>query len=144
MKSLFLTVALFLATFTANVFAREVPVTLPTLTTFKASFSDATDVQWTISDHMYRADFWVEGEKKIAFFNINDGSLIVTCHYISVTELPKSLQSSLKVHTANATLKELFVIEENDTKDYYATIEQDGQRSIFKSALKKWEVFRKK
>ncbi|HYH16624.1 MAG TPA: hypothetical protein VD794_15445 [Flavisolibacter sp.] len=144
MKSLILAVVLFFTAFSTKSFAKDVPVTLPTLITFKATFSDATDVQWTVSGSMYRADFWVEGEKKIAFFNINDGALIVTCRYLSVAELPKVLQSSLKAHTANATLKELFVVEENETKDYYATIEQSGQKIIYKSALKKWEVFQTK
>lgn len=144
MKSLILVVVLFLTAFTTKTFASDVPVTLPTITTFKTNFSDATDVQWTVSDNMYRADFWVEGEKKIAFFNMNDGSLIVTCQYIAITELPKSLQNSLQEHTAIAAVKELFVIEDNGTRDYFATIEQNGQKTILKSALKKWEVFKQR
>jgi hypothetical protein len=145
MKSLFLAAALFIAAITTQSFARDIiNVTPKTLATFTSTFGKVTDVQWTIDGHMYRADFVKGNEKTIAFFTIADGELVVTCQYLSVSELPEGLQHSLKAQTADATLKEIFVVNKDENKDYFATIEKDGKKTVLKSGIKNWTVYIKK
>ena len=93
---------------------------------------------------MYRADFMKGEEKTIAYFTIADGELVVTCQYLSISQLPAPLQKSLKAQADGATLKEIFVVNKGDEKDYFATIEQDGSKTILKSGAKNWRVYIKK
>jgi len=144
MKSLLLAAALMLAAFTTKTFASDGDVTPRVLETFKASFKRAADVQWRTDGGMYRADFTIKGERRIAFFDMKEGSLIVTCKYISITHLPEELQEDLERYTANAILKELFVVQKDDVPDYYATIQRNGKNTILKGSMEKWSVFKRR
>ena len=144
MKSLLIAAAFMLSALTTKTFANDVRVTPIVLETFKSSFKKATDVQWKIDGGMFRADFTVKGERLIAYFDMKEGSLVVTCQYISITDLPEELQESLQEHTENATIKELFVVRGEDVPDYYATIQQDGHTTILKGRMEKWSVFKRK
>ncbi len=143
MKCVILAVALMLSALTTRTFAADVKVTPTTLFTFQVNFSDATNVQWTAVDNLYRADFTINGEQTIAYFSKADGTLVVTCRYLTVAELPRELQRSLKTKMVDATLIELYQIQNNDTVDYYATIVQADKLTIWKSANGKWDVFKK-
>jgi len=144
MKSLLIAAVLMLSALTTKTFANDVRVTPKVLESFRSSFKKAADIEWTLDGGMYRADFTVKGKRKIAFFDMKEGELIVTCEYISITDLPEELQESLQEHTANATLKELFVVQSDDVPDYYATIKQDDKTTILKGRLEKWSVFKRK
>lgn len=144
MKSLLLAAALMLTALTTKTFANDVTVSPRILETFKETFRKAADVQWQVDAGMYRADFTVKGVRKIAFFDMKEGNLIVTCQYISIDDVPEELQEGLQKHTANATLKELFVIQGNDGPDYYATIVQGDATTILKGKMEKWSVFKRK
>lgn len=144
MKSLLLAAALMLSALTTKTFANDVNVTPSVLESFRSSFQKATNVQWKLDAGMYRADFTVKGERIIAFFDMKEGNLVVTCQYISIEDLPEDLQEGLEKYTANATLKELFVVQGDDVPDYYATIKQDDKTTILQGRLEKWSVFKKK
>lgn len=144
MKSLLFAAALMLSALTTTALANDVNVTPVVLESFNASFRKAADVRWKVDAGMYRADFTVKGERLIAFFDMREGTLIVTCQYISITDLPEELHEELQPYTANATLKELFVIQGDDVPDYYATIVKDNTTTILKGRLEKWSVFKRK
>jgi len=143
MKPFFLAVALFLAAITTQSFANDVKVTPATLANFHMQFRDAADVQWTSVNHLYRADFTINDVHTIAFFNKSDGALVVTSNYITVADLSRDLQRDLKKHTATSTLMELYVVQGDDALDYYATIEQAGQKIVLKSVFNKWVIHKK-
>lgn len=144
MKSLLLAAAMMLFAFTSKIFANDVRVTPSTLLTVNTTFTNASDVKWAVNGRMYRADFMIEGEKTVAFFDSKDGSLVVTCHYISISQLPQNLQHSLKAYTVAATIKEVFVVQEDNARDYYVTITKDDETTVLRSGTKKWYVFKKK
>ena len=142
MKSIILAGAFLLLAFTKS-FAADVNVSPSVLRTFQTSFSNATAVQWSVVDNVYRADFTIDGEKTIAFFNIADGSLVATSCYITVQDLPRVLQRSLKTHTSSAAVMEVFEVQGNESLDYYVTIRQADKTTILKSGSTEWIVYKK-
>lgn len=142
MKSMILAAAFMLAAFTQT-FAADVAVKPTVLRSFQTSFNGASDIQWSIIENVYRADFVVDGEKTIAFFNMEDGALIATSRYITIKELPGVLRSSLKAQTAEATITEIFEVQSNGSIDYYVTVRDGAKSTILKSAITKWSVFKK-
>jgi hypothetical protein len=104
---------------------------------------DATNVQWSQVDALYRADFDVDGEQLAAFFS-KDGALVATGRYITTAQLSRALQSSLKSYTASFALNEIFVVEGDAGTDYYATVQKGAEILILKADGKKWNVYKKK
>src|SRR6476646_7517282 len=96
MKTIFLFAALFCVSAVNKTFANDVKISPVVMQTFKTSFSNATNVQWSVVNHLYRATFTLDDEQTIAFFSIEDGSLVASCHYLTISELPRTLQRSLK------------------------------------------------
>lgn len=143
MKSFILAAALMLAAFTSKSFAADIRVSPKVLHTFMATFGKASEVQWTSVDQLYRADFTVDGEKVIAFFNTADGNLVATSRYITVNELPRIAKNSLKTVVTSATITEVFEIQSNESLDFYATIRTGDKTSVLKWNSIKWEVYKK-
>lgn len=142
MKSIIIAAAFLLVAFTQS-FAADVKVSPSVLRTFQTTFSNASDVQWTTADVLYRAEFTVEGERAIAFFSMENGSLVATSRYITVQDLPSVLRSSLKTRAAGANIMEVFEVHSNGALNYYVTIRQDDKKVILKSDSIKWSVYKK-
>lgn len=142
MKSIIIAAAFLLVAFTKS-FAADVKVSPSVLRTFQTTFSNASDVQWTTADVLYRAEFTVEGERAIAFFSMENGSLVATSRYITVQDLPAVLRSSLKTRAAGANIMEVFEVHSNGALNYYVTIRQDDKKVILKSDSIKWSVYKK-
>ena len=142
MKSIIIAAALVLVAFT-NSFAADVKVSPSVLRTFQTTFSNASEVQWTTVDVLYRAEFIVEGEKAIAFFSMENGSLVATSRYITVQDLPGVLRSSLKARAADASIVEVFEVHSNGAVNYYATIKQDDKKIVVKADSTNWNVYKK-
>jgi hypothetical protein len=143
MKSLLLAGALFLAALTTQSFANDVKVTHAVMQSFKSTFTNASNVQWSVVERMYKAEFIVDGEKTAAFFDIEDGSLVATARYITINDLPRALRSSLKSQAASAVISEIFEVQSDEGIDYFATLLQDGKTVVLKSAATKWSVYKK-
>lgn len=143
MRVLLLAGALLLAAIT-NTFANDVNATHAVRQSFVQNFPEAADVQWSMVEQLYRADFTVDGEKRSAFFSANDGTLVATSRYMTAAQLPRTLQNNLKSYTASFTLTEVFEVQNDDGANYYATVQKAGETLILKSAGKKWDVYKKK
>jgi hypothetical protein len=142
MKSIILAGAFLLLAFTKS-FAADVNVAPSVMRSFQTSFYNASDVQWTIVDNVYRADFTIDGEKTIAFFSMADGALVATSRYITVQDLSRTLQRSLKPHISSATVMEVFEVQGNESMDYYVTIRQGDKTTVLKSVSTQWEIYKK-
>lgn len=142
MKSIILAGAFMLLALT-NSFAADIKITPTVERSFQTAFTQAENVQWTIVDQLYRADFTVDGERTIAFFSMKDGSLVATSRYMTVLDLPRVLQRSLKAQTANASILEVFEVQGAESLDYYVTIKQGDKATILKSAASEWAVYKK-
>jgi hypothetical protein len=142
MKSIILAGALFLAALTSKTFAADIKVSPLVLHAFETSFKGATDVQWSIVNHLYRAEFTQEGEKTIAFI-AGDGTLVATSHYITVGELPQALQSSLVRRTITGSIMEVYEVQSEGQAHYYATVQHLDGKIVFKSASTGWYVYKK-
>ena len=138
-----LAAALLLAGLTTKSFANDVKVTPVVLKSFQTMFAGAGDVQWSKVDYLYKAEFDIDGEKTAAFFSIEDGSLVATTRYLSISDLPRALRSELKKESEKAPLTELFEVQSETGTDYYATLQQDGKPLVLKAAINKWSVYKK-
>lgn len=143
MKTIVLFAALLWASVASKSIAADVAVTPVVLHAFQQTFATAADVQWSVVDHLYKAEFSMEGEKRAAFFSADDGTLIASSRYINLTQLPRVLQSSLKTYIATCTLLELFEVQTDDCIDYYATVQTQGETVVLKAAAKNWKVYKK-
>jgi hypothetical protein len=144
MKLILLAGALLLATLTTKAFAAEVPVTPKVLHEFEATFRNATGVQWSVLDHLFKAEFTIAGQKTVAFFNSEDGRLVATSRYITMPELPRVLQNSLKEQAAVAPIAEIYEVVSDESWDYFATMQQGDKIVILKATSTKWEVYKKR
>ena len=143
MKSIFLAAALMLAALTSKTFAADVKITPLVLQSFKNSFKEASDAQWSVVNHLYRVEFVNQNEKSIAFFN-GDGTLVATSRYIVLENLPYPLERSLIRRTVTGSILELFEVKSSDDQiDYYATVKQGEGQVILKSFGTKWSVYKK-
>src|SRR5881409_2443961 len=99
---------LFLASATSKTFANDIKITPIVMQSFQSLFRNATQVKWSVVDRLYKAEFTLDDEQTTAFFNIDDGSLVASCRYMAVSELPRKLQQSLKIRAASDLIVEVF------------------------------------
>src|SRR5258706_16044502 len=93
-----------------SAFAKEERKVSPkVLNAFNTEFTTAQEVEWTVSSDYYRADFDMNGQKVSAFYN-EDGDLMGITRNISSTQLPVSLQNSLKKNYSNYWISNLFEV----------------------------------
>jgi hypothetical protein len=141
MKSIILAGALFLAALTSKTFAADTKVSYLVLHAFETNFSNAANAQWSVVNHLYRAEFTVAGETKIAFFS-SDGTLEATCRYITVGELPERLQHSLVRRTVTGSILEIFEVQSDRQTNYFATVKHLDGKIMLKSASIGWGVYK--
>jgi hypothetical protein len=142
MKALFLGVALLLAAVATNTFAADVNVNPLVMHEFRTLFFNATNVQWSQVQNLYKAEFTIDGDKTAAFFN-SEGTLVATTHYITIGELSRNLRNSLKQQAGAATITEIFEVQSDAGIDYYATLQQNGNTTVLQAGSNKWEVYKK-
>lgn len=143
MKSIILAGAFMLAALTNKTFAADPKVSPIVLQAFNMSFSHASNAQWSVVDKLYKVEFISGSEKSIAFFS-GDGTLVATSRYITIENLPYSLQRSLIRRTISGSITELFEVQSDGQIDYYATVKQGNGQIILKSFSTSWNVYKRK
>jgi len=125
-------------------FAGEIVISDAALSSFKATFSNATEVHWTTLNEYYKVSFFLQGEYITAYYD-NYGQRIAVTRNITLKNLPLSLQISLKTEYDNYWISDIFEI--NKTEDgiaYYVTIENADSRIVLKSgSTPEWTTFKK-
>src|SRR3954447_24357028 len=118
MKPILIAVALLAGTFTKS-FASEEPVVQPTvLKSFKTTFANATEVDWSTTQNLYKADFSLNGRYVTAYYN-SDGSMAALTRHISVSELPVILQTAIKNDYKGQWVSDVFEVTNDDGLRYY-------------------------
>src|ERR1044071_455175 len=122
MKKIMLTLAIAITISITSAFAGEKNVTPEILKAFKSEFVTAQNVEWTISENYYRADFTLNEQKVFAYYN-TDGEFLGLTRYISSTQLPITLQASIKKNYAAYWITNLFEVANDQGTSYYMTLE---------------------
>lgn len=143
MRPLFIALTLFCSVLTVSSFAKDEKVTPVVLHTFETSFRSAQNVQWSKANSLYMATFTLEKQRVMAFFS-PEGTLVATGRYLSVTQLPITLQNSLKQDYQDQTIVDLFEVSNEDGTNYYVNLESADKLLTLKSSIgSSWTVFKK-
>ena len=141
MKKIVLTLAIAISTLSA--FAKDEKVATKVLDAFKSEFTSATEVEWTVGSSYYMATFTYNDKYVFAYYN-EEGTLLGLTHYISSSELPFALQSSLKKDYSDYWISDLFEVVKNGTTNYYITLENADTKIVLQSiGGSSWEDFKK-
>lgn len=130
MKKIIYVLALTIISFGAK--AGETNVNSRVLEAFKADFTHATNVQWTITNDVSKASFTYNDISYFAFYNAN-GELMGTTRYVTLLNLPIKLQSSLRNDYGSYWVSNLFEVNNADGLAYYITIEDADSKIVLKS-----------
>lgn len=130
------------ASATNKTFATDVNVTPAVMQAFKSEFYNAANVQWSVVDHLYKAVFEKDGDEISAFFN-PDGSLVASCRYLTLSDLPRAMQRTLKASAVSYAVTEIFEVQNDAGADYYATVKKGNETLILKAGDAKWIVYKK-
>ena len=114
------------------------------LKAFEKTFTNATEVAWTITENYYKVEFLLSGQTINAFYN-EEGKLIGVSRNISSLQLPIILQAEIKKEYSNYWITDLFEMSNDDGAEYYLTIEDADNKTILKSSVGSnyWMVYQK-
>ena len=142
MKPILIAVALLAGTFTKS-FAAEVPAVQPTvLQSFKTTFTTATEVGWSTTKDLYKADFSLNGRYVTAYFR-EDGTMQALVRHISADNLPLILQNSLKNKHNGAWVTDVLEVTSDNDVQYYVTLENANSQVVLKSSSTTWSTYQK-
>lgn len=128
-------VTLITVTIGSSVLAADVSkVSFRVLNAFKAQFTGATDVNWSITADYTKVDFTIEGEKVEAFYNSN-GDVIGTSRKTEFKRLPLSAIQKIKKNYAKYRVTETIELELNGERKYYLSVENESDRKILEVSL---------
>lgn len=130
MKKIIFILAVTIASVSA--FANDNLVNNKVLDAFNREFAGVQDVQWTASKDFYRVSF-VYNAQHISVFYSNDGERIGVARYISSTDLPVVLQSSLTQKYKGYWISDVFEMSNAEGTGYYITLENADAKLVLKS-----------
>ena len=146
MKKRILLLSIALISFTAFSFAADAPAAISknVISSFNKQFSNARDIQWESQANFVKAQFTINDMVLFAYFN-NNGDLIAVTRFISASQLPLALLTSLKKQSVSGYwMTDLFEIETESGTSFYATLESADQIIVLKSdGMSSWETFQK-
>lgn len=141
MKKIIIMLAVAISSLTA--FASEETVSSTVLNAFNKQFSAAKDVQWTVTNDYYKAEFVYNGQNVNAFYK-STGEMMALTRNITSVQLPINLQTSLKNNYNSYWISDLFEISTDEGTNYYITVEKADCKLVLKSdGAGKWDVFKK-
>ena len=142
MKRILLTLTLALSLISFSSFASSPEVSAAALESFQASFKQAQNVSWTVTDRYYKASFQLNGQFIAAYYD-GDGKMIGMMRNISSLQLPLGLQAELKKKYENLWISDLFEMANEEGTTYYITLENADTQLVLKSNGSEWDTFRK-
>ena len=141
MKRILITLTILLS-ITSMSFANEQKVTARVLESFNGYFKNATEVDWSVGENFYKANFSYNGQYVAAFYDA-EGELLAITRNISSTQLPISLQTSLKKNYTDFWISDLFEVANEEGTSYYVTVEKGDTKLVLKSTCSDWITFQK-
>ena len=140
MKPILIAVALFASTFTKSFAADGVQPSV--LKTFKSTFATATEVDWSMTQDLYKAVFFLNGQYVTAYFK-EDGNMAALTRHISAANLPIILQTALKNDYKELWVTDVFEVSNDSGLQYYVTLENAAEKVILKSSSTTWTTYQK-
>jgi len=111
---------------TGSSFANPTTVSEKALKAFKATFSDAKDVEWTGAADIYTVKFTQQGINTFVKYD-EDGNFISSRRYYFAEQLPVDIQCKLKKKFADKTIFGVTEYIVGDEINYYVKLE-DAKR----------------
>ena len=144
MKPLFIAFALMASVVTTSSFAADPAVAPVVLKSFETQFVQAKEVAWSYTSGLYKAQFFLNNQQVIAYYN-GDGEMVAVTRNINSLQLPLALQASLKAACAdNQWISNLFEVTAEDGVHYYATLETADSKVVLKgSPAANWTTYQK-
>ncbi len=142
MKRIVITLTVLFSLVSFSSFANEVKVNSKVLESFNSYFKNATEVDWTVSQNFYKADFSLNGQYVAAYYD-EAGQLVAITRNISSTQLPISLQANLKKGHEQFWISDLFEVANEQGTTYYVTLENADTKLVLKSSGSDWTGFQK-
>jgi hypothetical protein len=133
MKSLIIAFTLLFSVVTKPGFANETTVTPLVLSSFNATFSSAKEVEWTVSESFYKAQFVLNGQHVTAYY-LSDGSMTALTRNITLAQLPVTLQANLQKEYNGYWISDLFELTTENNTQYYITVENGNEKVVLQSA----------
>ncbi|RYY64055.1 MAG: hypothetical protein EOO12_10735 [Chitinophagaceae bacterium] len=99
---------------------------------FETRFAAARDAQWSELDGLYRVRFSLDGLVSNAYFN-PEGTLVAVTRLVSPAALPQALRSSLQETLGTRWISDLFVVESEKGRIYYATLQSADGKVVLQS-----------
>lgn len=142
MKRFLITLTVLFSLISMSSFASDSKVDSRVLKSFQSSFKNATEVDWTVSNNFYKANFTLNGQYVAAYFD-ESGNMMAITRNISSTQLPISLQTNLKNNYEGFWITDLFEVANDEGTTYYVTVENADTRLILKSSTSEWATYQK-
>ena len=142
MKRILVTLTILSSLICMSSFANEGKVNSRIEQSFKSAFKNATEVNWTINQNFYKADFSLNGQIVAAFYD-EAGQMLALTRNISSSQLPISLQTNLKKSNEGFWISDLFEISNGEGTSYYITLENADSKLVLKSNGSGWTTFQK-
>jgi hypothetical protein len=143
MKRLLLTLTIALSLVTFSSFKSNDDVAPAALKSFNKSFKTATEVNWSVSENYFRANFALDGQYVSAYYN-TDGKMVAMTRNISSQQLPLALQAQLKKTSDKYWISDLFEMANDEGTSYYITLEDADTKMVMKSTTNsEWITFSK-
>lgn len=142
MKRFLGTLTIALSFISLSSFAADREVAPKAIESFNSSFKNATEVNWTITDSYYKANFALNGQYITAFYDDN-GSMIALTRNISSLQLPIALQADLKKSYDSYWISDVMEVANEEGTAYYITLEDADTKLILKSSSDSWSTFKK-
>jgi len=143
MKRLVLTLTIALSLVGFSSFKTIDDVAPAAIKSFNSSFKTANEVNWSVSDNFYKANFALNGQYVAAYYNA-EGKLIALTKNITSLQLPLALQADLKKTSEGYWISDLFELANDEGTSYYITLENGDSKIVMKSVSNsEWTTFKK-
>ena len=144
MKRLFVTLTLALGLISLSSFAADDYKTPDAaVKSFHSSFKTASEVSWTLSGDLYKANFLLNGQYVAAYYDA-EGEMRAMTRNISSTQLPIALQADLRKEYDGYWITDLFEVANEEGTAYYITLENADAKITMKSTPNtEWSNYKK-
>jgi hypothetical protein len=121
MKKIFITTAI-AALFSASVFAADggkktnettVNVSYAVVQSFNSDFATAKDIVWTVTKNCQKADFYVDGVKRTAFYKLS-GEFLGTTQTVGYSAIPEKSQKAIAANYKGYVAGDVIVYQTNE------------------------------
>lgn len=98
---------------------------------FQATFSGASNVEWTSKENFTKASF-IQNEQKVEVFYNPEGDYIASTSQIRLDELPSFVKRTFAKKYSDYTVKEAFKFKAEDENDYFISAENEKENLVLK------------